>query len=607
MQVQSPETEKLAAYQGDLGLYGRDNLRIVTKDARLVALELNLSQQLVHARITKQLRETGRVRAIVLKARQEGVSTYTAGRGYRRIHLYPNQSALVIANSKKNAGPLFNIYDGFHRNLPAWIRPRKRYAQKATQLWYDTPDGGGLNSKLAVETANDVTVSRGSTLHFVHASEFAFWEHADETYVALMQAVPDVGSEVIIESTANGVGNLFHVIWEAAENGENDFIAIFLPWWIHEEYSRPVDEIKRTEILSNLTKWEREALEVGIPWEQPSELTGTQLDSGARWNDETGRWVLSIEQIQWRRETIRTKLQGDERMFRQEYPATAREAFLVSGDGFFDEEILLEYEERVTRAPWRGRLMSVQGGVLPVPAPRGPLRIWEKPQEMGCEYVVFGDTASGKKASEVERTALTEAEAERGGRDFSAAYVVCATHRKLVASLHGRIVPEVFAEQLFMLGYMYSSPKSPETNSRYPAYLAVERNHSSGETVLKTLQTMQYPYMHYHQQINRRANRKTNVLGWQTTEENRQVMLDQFAQAMREGTVEILDPDLIRECFTFVRNKDGKPEAQEGTHDDRVMAFAGAWQLVLMHRPRPQAAWDNEPEVGNSPTGVFTY
>jgi hypothetical protein len=601
----------LARYRSDLAAYARDNLRIVTKQSMLVPLELNLAQRIVQARLSRQMREQGRVRAILLKARQEGLSTLVAARGYRRVHLYRHQKALVIADLKKRGAELFQIYDTFHRHLPDWIKPRKRYAQKASQLWYDTPDGSGLNSKLSVETAGDVVVGRGSTIHFLHASEFAFWDNADTVFVGLMQAIPDKGSEVIIESTANGVGNLFHQIWESAERGENEFLPIFLPWWIHEEYRLDPSEVSRTEILMTLSRWEREAMEEGVEWEQPSELTGTRLASGAEWNPETGKWRLSLEQIAWRRDTIRNKLQGDERMFRQEYPATAREAFLVSGDGFFDEVVLLQYEERCRPPAQRGRLATVNDGIVVVPDPRGPLRIWKRPQDE-CEYVIFADTATGKQILEVERTALSEAEAERGGRDFSAAYVLCTVHREYVACLHGRMVPEVFARQLYYLGYLYSGPKSRTTSSRLPAYIAVERNHSSGETVLRMLDDgeglpSRYPFMHYHQQINRRTNRKTNVLGWQTTEENRQVVLDQFAQAMREGWIDIPDRDLVRECFTFVRGKDGKPQAQEGCHDDRVIAAAGAWQLALIHRPRPDQAWDNQPRVGTSPTGWGDY
>lgn len=597
----------VAAYRNDLERYASECLAIVTKDAQLVRLRFNFAQRMVHARISEQMRREGRVRALILKARQEGVSTYCAARGYRRIHLYPNQNGLVIADQRKRSGALFGIYETFHRHLPEWIRPRKRYAQKATQLWYDMPTGGGLNSKLQVETASDVAAGRSTTIHYLHASEFAFWEHADEVYVALMQAVPDRGSEVIIESTANGVGNLFHQMWEAAEAGENGFLPIFLPWWIHEEYTYPaISDVTREEILATATEWERRALEEGIPWVPPEAIGGLEvLPSGATWNPDRGTWRLTVAQLAWRRATIRDKVQGDERMFRQEYPATAREAFLTSGNCFFDEDLLLAYEERCRPPQMRAELILVGDAIVPRPKPDGILRIWERPST-DCAYVIFGDTATGKQVSAVE-TSISGESSEKGGRDFSAAYVLCVVHRDYVAALHGRVPPEVFAQQLAMLGYLYSNPKPGSEAFRTPAYLGVERNHSSGETVIRLLrEEYNYPNLHIHRPFLKRSRRITQEVGWVTTQQNRQVMLDQFSQALREWLLRIYDVDLIRECFTFVRAEDGRPAAQEGCHDDRVIAAAGAWQLALVYRP-PSTVEPPPVEVTDTPTGWGRY
>src|SRR5512141_913046 len=216
------ETQRIAdvrRFRKDLGFYSESTLRIRTKAATLVPLQFNFAQRTVHANITRQLETEGRVRAIVLKARQEGVSTYAAARFFRRIHLYAQQSRLVIADQKKRSQTLFGIYDLFHRSLPPELRPRKRYSAKH-ELWFDTRDGqGGLNSRIQIETAKDVEAGRASTLQLLHASEFAFWDHPEDVWTGLMQAIPDVGSEVIIESTANGVGNLFHEMWNAAVEG----------------------------------------------------------------------------------------------------------------------------------------------------------------------------------------------------------------------------------------------------------------------------------------------------------------------------------------------------------------------------------------------------
>jgi hypothetical protein len=71
-------------------------------------------------------------------------------------------------------------------------------------------------------------------------SELAFFPDPKITMLGLMQCVPDSeNTNVIIESTANGVGDYFHELWQSAEKGLNDFIPIFLPWFIQDEYTRP--------------------------------------------------------------------------------------------------------------------------------------------------------------------------------------------------------------------------------------------------------------------------------------------------------------------------------------------------------------------------------
>jgi hypothetical protein len=578
----------LKRFRSDLANYCEENLRIRTKNAQLAPFTFNFAQRTVHDALSKQLAETGRIKAIILKARQEGVSTYTAGRFFRRMNLYRHQNGLVIADQKKRAHTLFGIYDTFWRHLPDEMRPRKRYAGK-TELWFDTREkGGGLNSRLTVETARDIEAGRAATIQFLHASEHAFWEHAEDVWSGLMQAVPDNGSEVIIESTANGVGNLFHEIWTAAEEKESGFIPIFLPWWIHEEYSVLLSTEGISEVMETLTSWEREAIEDGFEW-----APGGQAPERVR---------LTPQQIAWRRQTIRDKLNGNERMFRQEYPATAREAFLVSGNCFFDEEALLHYERNSQEPKLRANVVSIGGGIALQPARGGYIRVWETPADR--DYAIFADTATGKQSTETERVVADDS--ERGGRDFSAAYVMDVRAHRVVALLHGRIPPEYFAEQLRMLGYLYSTPRK-RSGTRIPAFIGVERNHSSGETVLRVLkEEFAYPRMFYMRTMNQRTMKVTQTLGWMTTTATRMPMLDDLAAAIREGSIFLPDRDLVRECFTFVRGPTGKPEAQEGCHDDRVIAAAGALQMCRYY-PQVTAGSEVPVDVSNSPTGLFDY
>jgi hypothetical protein len=584
---------KVVKFRRDLRYYCKSSLRIIDKQQRLQPLSFNFAQNYVQEKLQQQMKETGRIRAIVLKARQEGISTYVAARFYRRATLYKNQNCVVIADLKKRGAVLFNIYETYYRYMPDGYRPAKRYSSKQAQLVFDTIDGrGGLNSKITVETARDTSSGRGSTISCLHASEVAFWENAGDLWHGLVNAIPDQGSEIVIESTANGVGNFFHQMWQDAEAGLSGYLAIFLPWWIHEEYQAELPAGMHDHMLATLSDWERKAYTVGLEW-----------DGGVH--------RLTLEQLLWRRNKIRGDFRGDERLFRQEYPSNPREAFLVSGNLFFNEESLLRYEESAYPPLMRADMIRRGDTITPMRTAQGDLRIFRLPDPKG-HYVIFADTATGKLASERETVSL--ADPEKGGRDFSAAWVYDTRSHTYAAILHGRMPPEVLAEQLALLGYYYTNASTRDDELRRPALIGVERNHSSGETVLNLLKdTWAYPTLYYHRLVNRRnGDKHTTTLGFVTTVDNRQMMLDEFAQALRENDVHLPDSDTIRECFTFIRDDTGKPQAAEECHDDRVMAAAGAYFISRFSRPlkprvrKPGQSRQKVP-VGNSPTGLFTY
>jgi hypothetical protein len=561
-------------------------------------LEFNQAQRIVHEKISRQRQETGRVRAVILKARQEGVSTYTAARFKRRMNLWPNTQGLVIADEDDRSGVLYEIYDRFQEFMPIELRLGKRTSLKRKRLALEN------GSALEVETAGDIQAGRAMTIQLLHISELAAWRHAEETMISLLQAVPREGSEVIVESTAQGVGNRFHRLWVEAETGNSGWLAIFLPWWIHEEYALRLTDAGRQEILETLSDWERKVLKIGIEWEGASHK-------------------LSVEQLAWRRATIAEQFEGDERAFRQEFPSTAEEAFLVSGNAFFDEEALQDYARRTLRPMDRGNLVQLpKGGIVFRPAERGYLRIFELPLKNG-HYVIGADTAEGKLAAAVD-TGLSDPDAERGGRDFNSADVVLveeeveyrddAGHRKTrrekrnrqVAILHGRMDPDVFAEQLARLGYFYSCAGGlMKRTSRRPALEGVERNHASGQSVLRELRRVhKYPRLFWHRRINVREEKPSDVLGWVTNADTRRPMLDELAAAVRRGRIAIPSADTVREMTTFVLGDDGKPQAQEGCHDDRVLSLAITWQLAQHHHSdTAPSAPPPKVEIADTPTG----
>lgn len=579
--------EHIERLRSDMPLYARLGLQITTRKGQLVELAFNAAQRLVNDKVERQLAETGRVRCLILKARQEGMSTFVAARIYRGCTLWGHRSGLVLADKRERAGIIFGIYERFDKHVPQPLKPPKSATRRQQEMTWKT------DSRISVETAGDPEAGRGYTVQYLHASEQAMWEHAEETWTAVMQAVPLDSGEVYVESTAKGVGNLFHRLWQQAEAGQNDWLPIFLPWFVAEEYRIPPRPDEEADIVASTDEFERWAQDEGVPFEGENIKLGT-------------------DQLAWRRKKIADDFAGDERLFRQEFPATATEAFIVSGNAFFDA-YALEDLARGVRVPWRGNIYLRQGGVDTRPAERGWLRVWEKPQRTG-HYVIGVDTAQGKQVSAPTFEA-NEGRSEMWGRDFTSADVIkCCEFdgefwmrcNRLVANYHGRMTPEVAAKELRLLGMWYSA--LDRGGAGRPALLAVERNHSSGQTILRYLREhYHYPNLFYNRRFNTRLRKATEFLGWVTDVQSRMPLLDGLASAIREGDIDLPSDDHIREMRTFIRDNvvgaDGTPQAQEGCHDDRVISLAIAHEMTRYHTHDPEGAMP-EWERADSLTGL---
>lgn len=297
----------------DFTHYAPRCLRIRPKDPRLgnVPFELNKPQIYAHQRLEEQKAKTGKVRALFLKGRQQGMSTYIGGRFYHRVTHNKGLRCFILTHEQEATNNLFGMVERYHDNCPDLVRPHTG-ASNAKELYFDLLDSG-----YAVGTAGSKAVGRSQTVQLFHGSEVAFWPNAPAHFAGVVQAVPDLpGTEIILESTANGVGGEFHERWQQAESGIGDYIAIFVPWFWSEEYSRPVPE---------------------------------GFDLAPEEQDYKTAYGLSLEQMAWRRAKI-AELK-DPLLFKQEYPATAAEAFQTTGhDSFITGELVLKARKNTAEA-----------------------------------------------------------------------------------------------------------------------------------------------------------------------------------------------------------------------------------------------------------------
>lgn len=277
-------------------------LKIRTKSGSVEPLVMNKAQKYLHARLERQLLETGKVRALILKGRQQGCSTYVGGRFYwQAIHRY-GQRVFILTHESEATKNLFEMVNRYHEYCPNMVKPHTG-ADNAKELDFDI-----LDSSYRVGTAGAKAVGRSQTLQLFHASEYAFWPNADDHAAGVLQAVPDLlGTEIIKESTANGMGNQFHQEWQKAEAGLSAYTAIFIPWFWQDEYRAVV----------------------------PDDFSLSNDDIAYQ-----DAHKLDNEQMAWR-EIKKTEL--GELLFMQEYPATAQEAFQLTGhDSFIPPALVLK-------------------------------------------------------------------------------------------------------------------------------------------------------------------------------------------------------------------------------------------------------------------------
>jgi hypothetical protein len=290
----------------DLEFFAAERLRIRPKAGSLAPFIFNPAQRELHRIIEEQKAKSGRVRVIVLKARQMGISTYIAARFYKLTTSNSGLRTIIIGHEKPASKNLYQLVRRFHDHMPDDQR-QSVGTSNAEELIFDSIDSGYL-----VSVATEDGSGRSATAQHLHGSEVAFWKDLQVQFAALMQTIPDIDrTEVILETTGNGY-NDFYKLWRKAESGESEFIAVFLPWSIDPAYRAKLsDDFKMTAEETNL-----------------AELHG-----------------LDAEQVMWRRNKI-SQLPSPE-LFCQEYPLTADEAFIAADfDSYIPAELVLKARKR---------------------------------------------------------------------------------------------------------------------------------------------------------------------------------------------------------------------------------------------------------------------
>lgn len=458
-------------------------------------------------------------RDTILKARKEGFSSEIEAIFAVAFLFYPNTHLVTISHETKATQRLFERGKFFIDTRDPIIPCDLEIASK-TEMYNKL-----TNSRWYIGTAGAKAFGRGDDIHMLHLSEAAFYQHWDMVTGAV-EAVPQENKDtwIVFETTANGMGIHYDHYMEAME-GKTIYTHHFFGWPENPEYAV---EPARSKDFEQALSQEEDHLRHAFG--------------------------LSLAQLNWRRLKISsiTSLEGYTRdeTFKQEYPITTEEAFLFSGNPFFPIEATKEYYENAKEPIAIGNLSGIEPVIFD-DTPKGYLRIWEAPSATG-QYAIFADVAKSG--------------------DYCCAYVGDKKNWEIIAGWHGHINPGEFGIELDRLGRFYNN-----------ALIAVEVNGLGQSTIDKLHNDLHYPNLYKRKVVNKATKAETEYVGWNTTQSTRPLMLGTYQDMVRVKEIGLPDRFMVEEMRTFIRNDEGKPEAIEGKHDDRVIAAAGLFQVIKEH------------------------
>jgi len=407
-------------------------------------------------------------------------STAMVGFFYHSTITNPGTTTALIGYNTDLTAELLDKVKTFFLTTPMELRPTIQYNSKHEISF------PALNSKILVLPSTE-TVGRGYTLTNVLATELAFWEKADEKMYALEASVPLAG-KLVIESTPNGQGNLYHRIWMT---DNNDYAKNRYGWW----------------------------------------------------------WGYSREEIELIKRRMNNPLK-----FAQEYGCE----FLASGRNVFDVNMIREQRKNQLKV---GDVIDIDSETKHTVTEENGFRTYKEPED-GHFYVFGADVAEGVE-----------------GGDYSVAHVWDRATGEEVAMYRGLLPPDTFGEKLNKWGRRYNN-----------ALMTVEVN-NHGLTTLTILKNLLYPTLYFRPvKYETLANPTSDKLGWKTTKVTRYILIDEFAQACRDGALTIHSKELLDEMSVFVYNDAGNMQPQETFHDDCIFAAGIGFQgfKVMYHKKLEQ-------------------
>lgn len=510
-------------------------LTVVDKNKKTVPFFLNEVQK----DFISQTEKYGKGKPyFILKGRQQGFTTLITAIQLCNAIVSRNFSGFTLANVDDNTKTIFNdkarmVYD----RLPEILKPHEKFNSKK-ELFFDK-----LNSSWRIATATK-DVGRSKTLNFIHYSEVAFFQVPLGDLQSSIGEAATADCFIVYETTANGY-NEAKELWDS-----ESCINLFYEWWRTAEY-----------VSSDYSYLEKNKQD---QWLQ-ARLSLLQ---------EKG---LTKEQLAWYAKKYDAYI--DKEKIKQEYPISAQEAFLSSGECIFDKDKVANQYERVKDLnPLKTGYFKYKKEHKPilnfsgeevgeeifikdiqwVEDVNGYIRIHEEPVVKTKEDVV---THQAPYAIGGDTSGL--------GIDYYTAKVVNIITRKTAATLHKQSMDDdLYAEQLYCLGKTY-----------HDAVIGIEVNYSYQPTKYLA-NKLNYRNLYMRERVDTISRQIVKSFGFETTSKTRPIILSDLQALVREDITIEEDATTLLEMLTFVKNDKGRAEAMIGYHDDLIMALAIAHYIA---------------------------
>lgn len=508
-------------------------LPIVNREGRKIFFRPTPPQEYALEKMKEQ--DDKPLRVVVLKNRQVGFSTLFLVLMVAYAHRFAHRECYAVAQLQKTANILRE------RGARMWETLYHKTIKKGTTKQIQFPHENDSYSFLITDTAGSLKGGRGPTAHSLMMTEASRYPpDSISTFTSAVGYNPE--SMILIETTANGKsgdGYDYYHLWQAAEEGKNEYLPIFIPWTMDNECRRAIPD--DFELISEVEE----------------ELHHEHH--------------LEFDQIYFRRMKIDGDFAGNESKFCQEFPLTPSEAFVSSGVRIFYMDEIKAVEKTLTPPKTEGifeidslKFRKKRGGYL---------RIWEAPVE-GHKYYIGADAA---KCDDEES-------------DFAAAVLWNGTMKTQAATIEERLDPKEFAFVLNLLGRWYNN-----------AMLSVEITGGWGNHVQMELKdSLNYPNLYLWKGKNDQVGtKKAHNYGWMTTFSSRNDLMSVFKESLRNGLI-IKDESLFLQMDGAEQEMGLRWSVSKG-HDDILMAAMIGWMACYQYPPPRYAGADRSKVLDDGP------